>query len=121
MSWLHPVEHRINGIDVTLKREDVPEFRRSYKTQVGDGFTVEVTMVTSSLYLGRRDRLSQLTQKNGKYILFDARSVADKIIDRELYPLVQAVVDTILAMDAEYIASNPTEFIDETGAIWRKV
>lgn len=106
------------NISVTDMHPEPPEFRRKYKTVVGDGFVVEVELRSWSL--GRLDS-STLTQKNGKYIFFDADRVADKIIDRELYPLVQAAVDEILILDRKFIASNPSEFTDEKGAVWRKV
>jgi hypothetical protein len=118
MFWSHLPTVRDGNVNITPQREDRPEFKRVYQVAVGDGFKVEITMRTYSF--GRCD-WSQLTQKNGKWILFDAKAVADKILDRELYPLVQAAVDQILALDRAYIATDPGEFIDDTGATWRRV
>lgn len=106
-------------IKVTTIRGPKPQFERVYETTVGDGFRIRVVMKT---FIGDRgDYGSTVTQKNGRYIFFQANEVADKIIDRELYPLVQAAVDEILAIDRAYMATHPSEFTDEAGVTWKRV
>jgi hypothetical protein len=107
-----------NGIEIALVPNDEPQFRRGYTARIDGGFRVEMELRTSS---GRRYDSSSLYQANGKYILFDANAVADKIIDRDLYPKVQAVVDRILELDADFLASKPTRFTDENGVVWQRV
>jgi hypothetical protein len=109
-------------IKITLSPDDVPKFKRSYVVTVGDGFKVEVPMYdTYYSRLERTNLYATLTSKDGRYILFNVHAVADKILDRELYPLVQAQVDRILAMDAEFVKSRPSEFTDESGQRWQRV
>lgn len=116
----HTVKSQIGNVSISLKPEDRPEFARTYNTTIGNGFRLEITLKTYTFGSTRSD-WSQLHQRNGKYIMFDAHAVADKIIDRELYPLVQAAVDEILRIDREFIDSKPSEFIDDTGAKWKRV
>jgi hypothetical protein len=108
-------------ITMTADKADPPELRRKYRATVGDGFVIEVQR-ESSRFSGRRDRYSTLTQPDRRYVLFDSEKVADKIIDRELYPLVQPVVDRMLELDAAYMASPAAkEFTDTNGVRWRQV
>ncbi len=105
------------NIHIENVRSDRPEFHRIYTATVGDGFHIKVEM---KWFLGSRFDSSMITQKDGKYIFFQAHEVADKIIDRELYPLVQKAVDEILREDKRFIDSNPAEYIDQTGTTWRR-
>lgn len=117
--WSRKTAELVEGdIRIYPIAQDRPEFRRIYKVTVGDGFMVEIELW--SWIFGRTDS-STVTQKNGKYISFDANAVADKIIDRELYPLVQDAVNRILAIDKAYIATKPSEFTDDQGKVWRRV
>lgn len=108
-----------DGIRIVLKPEEIPEFERVYTITVGDGFKIEVGLITYSF--SERCDHATVTQKDGRSISFDAHKVADKIIDRDLYPLVQGAVDRILALDKGFIDSKPSEFIDEKGTRWRRV
>jgi hypothetical protein len=117
-SWFRKsVMSKSGDITIKLVADDQPEFRREYVCELEGGFKVEVEMYTS---YGRRNDSSFLRQRGDKFIIFDLRAVADKIIDRELYPRVQAAVDRILALDKAFIDSNPREFIDEKGVTWRR-
>lgn len=109
---------KVGEIVIRGIREDRPKFARTYTASVGDGFKVIVTMKTYTF--GRSD-WSELRQSDNRYIVFDAKRVADKIIDRELYPLVQAAVNKILEMDKQFLATHPDEYTDDTGAQWRRV
>jgi hypothetical protein len=106
------------AITITAPEQDAPEFERIYKSDLDGGFRVEIRIRT---FLGSRMDSSILYQENGKYILFDAESVADKIIDRELYPRVQFAVDEMLRLDREFMASEPVQYTDENGTTWRRV
>lgn len=103
---------------VTEVRSERPEFHRIYTLPIEGGFTLKIEM---KWFIHDRFDESELRQKDGKRIFFDAKNVADKIIDRELYPKVQRAVNQILEMDRKFIASNPSEYVDETGTRWRKV
>jgi len=95
----------------------MPQFRRSYEIVLDGGFTVSVEIGYWSL--GRRDS-AELRQRNGKWILFDIDAIADKIIDRDLYPLVQVAVNEIMEIDKAFRRSNPNTFTDEQGVVWRR-
>jgi hypothetical protein len=113
-----PAPIQTEGIQIIDGPNDKPKFARTYIAAVGNGFTIKIKRYDSTY---RRFDMSELDQVGGKWILFDADRVADKIIDRDLYPLVQAKVDAILALDKAYIDSKPDEFTDESGVTWRKV
>ena len=109
-------------IKITTPAEDPPEFVRVYESNVStsrDTYRVKVTRYTSR-WKERDTRLGELTQSNGKWVLFDPEHVADKIIDRELTPLVQRLCEDMLRMDREFMASKPGEFKDSRGGVWRK-
>lgn len=101
---------------------DAPPFGRQYRATVNiprGPFVIEINMETSK-YRGRTDRYSTVTQPNGTWILFNPNAVADKILDRELYPHVQRIADQALAMDAKYVEEQPDTFTDAAGTTWRR-
>jgi hypothetical protein len=108
-------------LSVTSEPEDVPEFKRIYTAAVPGGFTVEVTLKSWYYSYGglKVSAMGQVTQSNGPWILFEPERVADKIIDRELYPHVQAVVDEAYRLDKAWRA--PSEFTDQRGHVWRRL
>ncbi len=114
---------RYSGVfEIQSIANEPPQFKRKYRAVIEGGWTVKIEMYsTHSSYIGdsRRDS-SELDQAGGEWVLFDAKAVADKIIDRELYPKVQQVVDEILRMDGEFMASHPSQFTDERGDTWIK-
>ena len=93
-----------------------PEFERVYSADLGNGKIIEVRYRT---YINRSNS-GELDQPGGRYVLFDPDNVADKILDPALVPLVQARCDEIKQIDAAYIKSKPSEFIDEDGVKWRR-
>jgi len=60
----------------------------------------------------------ELTQDGGRWVMFDPRNPAEKIIDRTLCPLVIVACNQILATDTAYIDSKPSEFVDRKGQKW---
>ena len=44
--------------------------------------------------------------------------MAEKIVQPELVPLVERSIKQMLAMDADYINSKPTQFVDKHGVTW---
>lgn len=102
-------------ISVKDVREDAPKFKRAYSATVTRGIKVTVTIYNSygATYSG-----GELTQPNGRWILFDPDRIADKIIDPALLPEVESTVRDIKALDRSWRQSQPTSFIDERGTKW---
>lgn len=111
---IHP-----NGITVKDVSPDVPEFKREYQVDI-DGRRLKVTIRNFGGALGLY-RTGELTQWNGKWILFDPDNVADKIIDPELVPLIEQRCREIDQLDAAFRNSTPSEFTDTGGTTWRRV
>jgi len=105
-------------IHVALKREEQPEWRCVYTASLPRSCKLKVEL--RSWALGRMDS-SEITQSNGKWVLFDLKAPADKILDRELLPDVERLCAEIQRMDHEFLASRPNEFTDERGDTWRRV
>jgi len=96
--------------------EDEPKFKRRYTTEIAGGFRLEVEMKTYTH--GSRYCSGYLWQSNGKMIGFDPHAVADKIIDRDLAPLVQQLSDQIIALDKDFCRSGTGQYTDDTGVMW---
>jgi len=105
------------SISTKLAREDVPRFNRTYKASLPNGFTVEIEM-RSYGFQRHRDARGCVTQSNGKWIFFDGREVADKIIDRDLAPQIQSLSDQVLLLDEQFCKTSRNEFTDESGVRW---
>jgi hypothetical protein len=105
-------------VDISLSKEEPPKFERIYKKKFDNGIRIEIK--------ARRSRFSrsisytgELTQPDRRWVFFDPERVADKIIDRDLVPVVQSFCFNILAMDKEWRASSfSNEFIDEDNVRW---
>ena len=106
----------MSGIEVKDVRPVPPEFKREYRKSLSDGRMITITM-RSWLFGGRRSN-GELTQANGRWVLFDIDRIADKIIDPQLVPLVEEAVRQIVAIDNEYMKSSPSEFTDSKGQHW---
>ena len=63
-----------------------------------------------------------LTQTGGQRVDFDCDHVADKILDRDLVPIVQRECKSIheVAVDV-WMHHPPKEFLDDKGRIWREI
>lgn len=112
----HPLE--ASSVHVALEREDRPAFKCVYTAALPRGCKLKIEIKTTRW--GQYDS-SEITQANGKWVLFDANSPADKIIDRELLPDVEAICREVLRLDAAFRASSPDEFTDDQGHTWRRV
>ena len=107
------------GIRVQDLPNDRPQFNRRYTARVNDYVSLKVELRSS--YGGSRFDMSELDQSNGKWVLFDLSAPADKILDRDILPTVEKLCEEIVAIDAAYIRSAPSEFVDEAGVKWRRV
>ncbi len=114
-----PVGTTDSGIHIEDVHADVPEFERVYTVKIDGRCSMKVTMKT--FLSSNRMCNGELTQPNGKWLLFDPKAVADKIIDPILSPLIQKCCDEILGMDKDFMDSNPNSFIDERGRKWERV
>lgn len=103
-------------VTIVQRPEDQPQFSREYTAEIGDGFVVTLTRKT----LYSRSWSGEITQRDGKWVLFDPERVADKVLDRDLVPLIEALVAQVDRMDREFMNSRPSEFVDENGTLWRR-
>jgi len=108
-----------SNVHVALEREDRPKFKCVYTASLPRGCKLKVALYTSSY--GTRYDSSEITQSNGRWVLFDLKAPADKILDRELLPDIEALCEEIRRLDAAFLRSQPNEFTDNTGATWRRV
>lgn len=106
-----------SGISVKNVHADAPPFKRTYTTKLSDRASVEVTTKT---FIGSRMNSGELTQPNGRWLLFDPERIADKILDPVLVPLVEAFVKEVFELDKAFMASKPSEFTDDHGTTWRR-
>lgn len=114
------LEPAANSISVVQKPEEAPRFARVYEARLDDRASIAVTMRSRS-YGRERMASGELTQKNGRWVLFDPRAVADKILDPLLVPLIQRHVDEIFRLDAEFMQAAPSRFVDERGQAWSRL
>lgn len=113
------VTHTKSGLRIEDKPSDRPKFERVYSADLTNGRTIKVTMRTT--FGGRRYSFGELNQPGGRWVIFEPERVADKILDPALVPLVQSKVDEILEIDRRFVASDPSEFVDEGGVQWRRI
>lgn len=105
----------LKPIKVKMEREDRPKFRRIYTTNISRGVLVEITWRNG---YGERYSSGCLTQPGGRWVVFDPTAPADKILDPEILPIVEAVCRAAREMDQNFIAAKPAEYIDEGGVKW---
>lgn len=113
-----PAQVTASGITVKDKPADRPKFERVYTAKLDNRATIELKAMNG--YSGSRYWYGELTQPNGRWVLFDPERVAEKILDPLLVPLIQARVDEAFALDKAFIKGDPKSFIDEAGIVWRK-
>lgn len=112
---------RASAITVKDIREENPEFRREYSATLSERASIKVTMRNAWAVVGtRRDASGELTQPNGRWVLFDPERVADRIIDRDLVTLVERCVAQIYELDRQFMATERLRFVDKSGAVWER-
>lgn len=115
--WFSKTAEVKDGIDISLAPEDIPKFKRTYVVRINDSVKLTIEMYTWAM--GRMTH-GELTQPNGSWVMFEPERPADKILDRDILPIVEQRCRQILALDAEYVRSNPSEFADEKGGKWTR-
>lgn len=106
-----------SGIHVHDDDNDVPEFERVYTVKLNNRATMKVTMKT---FLNSLMTSGELTQPNGRWVLFEPERVADKILDPVLVPVIEKYIAEIFTIDKPWRASV-SEFTDKRGNTWRRV
>jgi hypothetical protein len=106
-----------SGFHIKKVREAAPQFKRIYTAKLNDRASIKLTVRT---FMNSRMWSGKLTQPNGRWVLFDPKAVADKILDQILLPLVKDRCREAFSLDREFLNSHPREYVDEHGAIWRR-
>jgi hypothetical protein len=109
------------GITIESVREEMPKFKRVYKSNLSNGRSLIVTIYNWDGFRTNVMKSGELDQPDKRWVLFDPDAVADKILDAQLVPEVQALCDRINQIDVQFRASKPPEFTDEKGVTWRRV
>lgn len=104
----------ITDISARQEPEDEPKFERIYTVRLPRSCSMKIRMKT---FFGRH-AYGELTQANGNCVWFEPERIADRILDRELVPVIERYVREIFAMDRAFMANKPKEFIDEKGQRW---
>jgi hypothetical protein len=107
-----------SAVSVEAHREERPKFRRSYTVSLVERGTLKID--ARSTHYGTRYLRGELTQRNGRWVLFDPHAIADKILDPVLVPIIERHVDEILAIDEAFVRSRPATFTDERGDVWSR-
>ncbi len=113
--------------DLAIHVKDVPDFRREYRVHLGiNGDVMTVTARHNDWdWDGSHPRRLEgiIEQPDGKFIAFDPDAPADKIIDRDLVPLVIDACKKIKAMDRKYMedGAGPLQIVDAYGHTWIRV
>lgn len=99
---------------ISQEREWAPRFKRIYSTRLDNGLTIKISWTSG---YGRM-AAGEITQPNGSWVLFDPERVAEKILDRNLVPAIEAFVAETKAMDDLFIRARPETFVDDKGVVW---
>lgn len=120
--------HNLFDVHVETVRNDPPEFKRIYKTDLfytaADGKKVKIYLkitCRTTMFGDRNHSDGDLMQEDSRWVMFDPRNPAEKIIDRALVPLVIEACNQILEVDTVFINSKPAEFEDRQGVKWQRV
>jgi hypothetical protein len=119
MPWSKGQTVEVGNLELKVEniQEEKPQWGRRYVIRLDDRATLTITTYD---FLGSRHIDGELRQPNGKYVTFQPKEIADKIIDRTLVPLVERACDEILALDRAYASSNHREFVDVDGTRWER-
>lgn len=107
-------------IDIKDVPEDRPKFKKEYTGVLSNNAKIKVT-AKSGYYRSSRYWSGELTQPNGRWVLFDPERVADKILDPQLVPLIDAFISAAMELDTAFVKSKPDTFTDEDRNIWKKI
>ena len=113
------IETSEDGLTIQSGRSNPPEFPRTYSVQLTPEVYMEITAKDYGIDLGRYLN-GELHQRNGSMVWFNPANPEDKILDRELLPLVQKWCKRILQIDRKAFRPPPSEFTDDTGQKWRR-
>ncbi len=100
---------------IRIEPEDQPAFSRHYKVPVSSQVMLEIDAKTS---YGERRYQGWLHQWDGRLVGFDPRAIADRILDRELVPVLEKLCPPIIAEDQRFLRLEANEFSDKSGARW---
>ena len=106
-----------SAVAVKAVREERPQFSREYTAPLPGFRSMKITARTT---YGRRDFSGEITQPGGRWVLFDPERVADRILDPQLVPVVMEMCREIFRLDDAFMASKPSEFVDEGGTRWQR-
>lgn len=104
-----------DGISIKPTPGDPPQFERVYKARINADVTMSIRIKTS---LGHTMRFGELDQTGGRWVLFEPERPADKILDRELLPVIQDLCKRIIATDDAFRRAKPGRFTDSHGDVW---
>src|ERR1700685_2474638 len=105
--------------DTNVHTKDLPiDFPREYRMHIGiNGIILEVDAHWDDIW-HERYFLAVLTQPDGADVVFDIKHPADKILDRDIVPIVVTACRKILEMDRKYLADGPKAATDRAGHKW---
>lgn len=108
------------NILVQDKQEEVPEFERTYTVNLPKNRMMVVTIHSTSFSntAWDRDKSGKIEQLNGNWIWFDPDAPADSVTDRDLVPVVIQYCKQIDQQDKQWRSTKPSQFTDESGAVW---
>lgn len=106
------------SVSISEIPEDPPKFRRDYRKKLDGRASCTISMRSS---WSRRFSFGELTQPDGRWVMFDPERVAEKILDPSLVPLIEEFTKQVFSLDRDFIKSNPSKFADENGLEWHKI
>lgn len=113
-----PAEQAATAI-IKVEAEDCPAFFRHYLLPLPRNMRLEIDAKTIH---GNRRYTGWLWQWDGKVVGFDPQSVADRILDRDLVPVLEKVCPVIIAADQLFLNSpDSSQYTDKTGQRWMRV
>ena len=100
--------------------------KREYREELKPGIMLNITSSQTpykALYVDGIEFHDELVQKDHDgHVFFDCDNVADKILDRELVPVVEKECNVIHALAMNFWKTTPpTEFEDDQGHVWQLV
>lgn len=103
------------GQDVEITNEKTElNFARTYHAPINSEVTlqIEIRYYMGMMYSGT------LRQRGGRWVSFDPKDPADKILDRDILPIIEKKCEGIITADRAWRSKNPPEFTDTQGRTW---